>query len=73
VADDFVQRRAHALRKTSMSSVVIPGRTNSPASRRMSAASVPASRILSITSGDLTCGSFHLRTSPVSAYEGRAM
>src|SRR3954447_24438243 len=49
----------------------MPGRTRSPARRRISAARRPATRMRAITSGVLTRGSSHRTTSPVSAYGGR--
>jgi hypothetical protein len=54
-----------------MSSVVMPGRTISPARRRISAASAPAWRMRSMISGVFTRGSAQRTTWPVSAY-GRA-
>ena len=50
-----------------------PRRTGSPARRSTSAATAPARRMRSMTSGDLTRGSSHRTTSPVSAYGGRSM
>ncbi len=44
---------------SSISSVVMPGRTISPARRRISAATAPARRMRAMTSGDLTRGSSH--------------
>ena len=58
---------------SSISSVVMPGRTNSPARRRISAATAPARRMRSMTSGDLTRGSSQAIGTPVSAYDGRPM
>ena len=58
---------------SSISSVVMPGRTISPARRRISAATAPARRMRAMTSGDLMRGSSHGIGCPVSAYGGRAM
>ena len=56
--------------KMSISSVVIPGRTISPARRKISAAAAPATRIRSITSGVFTRDSSLRGGTPVSAYGG---
>ena len=58
---------------TSISSVVTPGATISPASRRISAAMAPATRMRSMISGVFTRGSAQRGASPVAAYGGRAM
>ena len=58
---------------SSISSVVMPGRTISPARRRISAATAPARRMRAMISGDLTRGSSHGTGTPVSAYGGRPM